>query len=133
MFLRVLRSLGEFRGQSSPATWLYSVTTHYCLNRLRDRRRRRALWNENLADSTSFQPDRVTTDPTALLLMRRRVRETPDERWAQAAIYVYLDGMSHDEAADVLQVSKRTVGNFLERFCKWAAHMDRGPAAVTSG
>jgi RNA polymerase sigma-70 factor (ECF subfamily) len=29
--------------------------------------------------------------------------------------------MSHEEAAEVLGVSKRTVGNLLERFRTWAA------------
>jgi transposase len=28
--------------------------------------------------------------------------------------------MSHEEAAEVLSVSKRTVGNLLERFAGWA-------------
>jgi RNA polymerase sigma-70 factor (ECF subfamily) len=31
-----------------------------------------------------------------------------------------MDGMSHEEAAEVLGVSKRTVGNLLERFQAWA-------------
>jgi transposase len=29
--------------------------------------------------------------------------------------------MSHQEAAEVLGVSKRTVGNLIERFQKWSA------------
>jgi RNA polymerase sigma-70 factor (ECF subfamily) len=35
-------------------------------------------------------------------------------------VYVFLDGMSHEEAAELLGVSKRTVGNLLERFQAWA-------------
>ena len=43
-----------------------------------------------------------------------------DEKQAQAAVYVYLDGMSHEEAAELLGVSKRTVGNLIDRFVAWA-------------
>ena len=39
---------------------------------------------------------------------------------AQAALHVHVDGMSHAEAAKVLGVSRRTVGNLLERFTAWA-------------
>lgn len=38
--------------------------------------------------------------------------------------------MSHDEAAEVLEVSRRTVGYLIERFRQWAAHESRLPAAA---
>jgi RNA polymerase sigma-70 factor (ECF subfamily) len=50
----------------------------------------------------------------------RRLLAEADEQQARAAIYVYLDGMSHEEAAAVLGVSKRTVGNLIDRFLAWA-------------
>jgi RNA polymerase sigma-70 factor (ECF subfamily) len=62
------------------------------------------------------------TDPASpedVLLMRQLLAEA-DERQAAAAVYVLMDGMSHEEAAEVLGVSKRTVGNLLERFQAWA-------------
>jgi RNA polymerase sigma-70 factor, ECF subfamily len=42
-FLRALRSLDTFRGESSLATWLYSITINLCRNVLRSRRRREHL------------------------------------------------------------------------------------------
>ena len=59
------------------------------------------------------------TRPEELVLLRRLL-ETADERQATAAVYVFLDGMSHEEEAALLGVSKRTVGNLLERFQAWA-------------
>jgi RNA polymerase sigma factor (sigma-70 family) len=46
VFIRVLQCYCEFRGESSPMTWLYRITTNLCLNRLRDRRRRSELHQE---------------------------------------------------------------------------------------
>ena len=55
------------------------------------------------------------------LVLIRRLLAAADERQAAAAVYVFLDGMSHEEAAAVLGVSKRTVGNLIERFQAWAS------------
>ena len=50
----------------------------------------------------------------------RTLLQEADEEQAKAAVYVYIDGMSQNEAADLLGVSRRTVGNLLDRFNGWA-------------
>lgn len=115
VFIRVFRGLDGFDGQSQLTTWLYRITTNYCLNRIRDRKRRRELFREN------FQPDDPERPATAadLLLLRRLLGEA-DEEQARVAVYVYMDGMTHEEVAEILGVSRRTVGNVLSRFHAWA-------------
>lgn len=115
VFIRVMRSASSFEGRSGVTTWLYQITTHYCLNLLRDRARRRQLWQENAAPEEA--PGALAA--SELLHLRRLLAEA-DEQQARAAVYVYLDGMSHEEAAEVLGVSKRTVGNLIDRFLAWA-------------
>ena len=118
IFIRAFRSAGSFRQQSQMTTWLYQIATNYCLNLIRDRSRRTALHDEHvapLADDAS-RPEPVRPDDVVLM---RRLLADADERQAAAAVYVFLDGMSHEEAASVLGVSKRTVGNLLERFQEW--------------
>lgn len=119
IFIRAFRAAGSFRQQSQMTTWLYQITTNYCLNLIRDRSRRTALHEEHVApladDASRTEPVR----PDDVVLLRRLLADA-DERQAAAAVYVFLDGMSHEEAASVLGVSKRTVGNLLERFQEWA-------------
>lgn len=115
VFVRVMRSMAQFDGRSSMSTWLYQITTNYCLNQLRDRSRRRELFEQNMIGEEESQQASLTD----LLLLRRLLAEA-DEKQACAAVYVYLDGMSHEEAAELLGVSKRTVGNLIERFLAWA-------------
>ncbi|MFY0528964.1 RNA polymerase sigma factor [Archangium gephyra] len=129
IFIRAFRSAGSFRQQSQMTTWLYQIATNYCLNLIRDRSRRTALHDEHvapLADDAS-RSEQVRPDDVVLL---RRLLADADERQAAAAVYVFLDGMSHDEAASVLGVSKRTVGNLLERFQEWANARTAGGAEV---
>jgi RNA polymerase sigma factor (sigma-70 family) len=50
VFVRVMRSSSQFDGRSSMSTWLYQITTNYCLNQLRDRGRRRQLFEQNMQE-----------------------------------------------------------------------------------
>src|SRR4029079_12546990 len=43
IFVSLIRDPAQFRGASSIATWLYSATTHLCLNKIRDRDNRTRL------------------------------------------------------------------------------------------
>ena len=122
VFVRAVRGMSRFDGRSSMSTWLYQITTNYCLNQLRDRGRRRELFAQNVG--VDIEPSAASTPELVLL---RRLLSEADEQQAQAAVYVYLDGLSHEEAAELLGVSKRTVGNLIERFLSWAKKRTEGP------
>jgi len=118
VFLKILENSRPLQGEARPAGWLYRVTTNHCLNRLRDRTRRKALRERRLAvagDDTAASP---RAEPLVLL---RRLLADADEDCARAAVYVHLDDMSHAEVARLLGVSRRTVGNLVERFRSQAA------------
>jgi RNA polymerase sigma-70 factor (ECF subfamily) len=127
IFVRALRAAQGFRHESQMTTWLYQITTNYCLNLIRDRSRRATLHEERI-------PPREDSTPTAEAHPEERVfirglLARADERQAAAAVYVFVDGMSHEEAASVLGVSKRTVGNLIERFQAWAESQGEEPPA----
>lgn len=117
VFIRAAAALDDFDPRARVSTWLYRITTNYCLNLLRDRGRRRALLDER-ADEAA--PAAVPYDLPKMVQMRRLLAEA-DPREAAAAVAVFVDGMSHAEAAQVLDVSRRTVGNLCDRFVRWAA------------
>jgi RNA polymerase sigma-70 factor, ECF subfamily len=117
VFVRALKSAEGFEHRAGVYTWLSRITTNYCLNLLRDRRRRGELWDQHMAPLPGCFPP--SPRPEALIMMRRLLAEAEPE-CARAAVYVLVDGMSHEEAAQHLEVSRRTVGNLLDRFRNWA-------------
>ena len=117
VFVRAYQGADGFEARASLATWLHRITTHWCLNRIRDRRRRQELWDQKVEP---VEPRASEALSHAEILALRRVLAEADEREARAAICVFLDGMSHEEAAEVLGVSRRTVGNLVERFTAFA-------------
>jgi RNA polymerase sigma-70 factor, ECF subfamily len=117
IFVRVVRTAEKFRGDAQPSTWLYQIATNYCLKLIRDRKRQAELSKEHLSDPEENEARRATSEE---FVQFRKLLKGADPQQAEAAIYVYVDGMSHDEAAELLGVSRRTVGNLLERFSAWA-------------
>src|SRR5262245_12188187 len=104
------RSL-KFEGRSGLGTYLYSATTHMCLNRLRNQRNRRRLRDERASEfELSFDPTR----PDIAAALRQVLAVLPPEE-ARAAIHHYLDGMSHGEIGALLRCSRRRVGDLLGR------------------
>lgn len=95
--------------------WMYRVTTNLCLNRIRDTRRRAALLVTHSGSvptgSTGLSAARVDAARTIA-----RVAERAPERELRAAVYCYVDGMTQEEAADLLGVTSRTIRNLLRRF-----------------
>lgn len=48
IFVRLVAHPEKFEQRSSPATFLYAVTTHACLSRLRDRKNRQRLLDQQV-------------------------------------------------------------------------------------
>lgn len=108
VFASLLRAPDALRNASSIVGWLYQATTHWCLNQLRNRRtgaRLLELRPPPRADAPSPEPMAEVRSLLSLL---------PDEV-AAAVVYHHLDGMTHEEVAELLGCSRRKVGYLLER------------------
>ncbi len=120
VFVRALRAEVMILDGVSPMTWFYRVTTNYCLNALRNQRRRlRAIEREHKEEAAApIAEDRIA--------VREVLAKVPDEL-GQVAIYYYFDQMKQEEIAALLGVSRRTIGNRLEEFRKLARlELDEG-------
>lgn len=110
IFVSLLDKPEQFSEKSSITTWLYSVTTHGCLNRLRNERTRRRILSES-----ALPPSETSNEsPEHAVMLRQELTRLPQEL-AEVAVYHYLDGMTHDEIAGVLNCSRRHVGDLIER------------------
>jgi RNA polymerase sigma factor (sigma-70 family) len=109
VFLSLLAHPSQFSGASSLTTWLYSSTTHACLNRLRNERTRARLLE---AHGPSVPSSKASPDDA--LEVQRLLARLPDEL-ARVAIHYYLDEMTQEEIASMLGCSRKHVGRLLVR------------------
>lgn len=113
VFLRVLRYQDSFRSESSPATWLFKVTTTTCLNRIRTRTRRR----EDLVEqSPAPGPEDTLLDPHELRDLLRHLMAEADELTGACVLYHCADGMTHEEVGALVGLSAAAVRKRIATF-----------------
>lgn len=103
-FLRVMRSIGQFKGQSAFGTWLFTLARSAAIEIARREQRERAARDKagvlRLVPSPSVSPaDRP--DGEIRLAVRRAVAELPGAQ-RDAIVLCELTGLSIREAAEVL-------------------------------
>ncbi len=125
VFLRVFRTLGQFRGQSTLRTWIYRVVVTQASNRRRWWRRRHQSQQVALDQHVAQHGDLADARPFAKPDQVAEQRETAQQVWAaldrlpfdQRTILVLreIDGLSYDEIAGSLNVAVGTVKSRLAR------------------
>jgi RNA polymerase sigma-70 factor, ECF subfamily len=122
VFVRVLRSFSDFRGQASPATWLYRIATNICLNRIRDAKNRDRLAAERFEAPEPAAP--VESWPRDLVV---RVLADFDEATRETVMYAEVEEMSYLEIAEAMRCSaslvRKRMAKFKERAPKRAARL----------
>jgi RNA polymerase sigma-70 factor (ECF subfamily) len=118
-FLRVHRSLASFHGGSSFFTWLYRIVTNLSIDLMRKPAQKRAEWDDTreIKDDAEipFMARLAGSDP--LEVVRRgeiatRIQAALDELppYHRGVIVMReLEGMSYEEMAEAMGVSKGTI------------------------
>ena len=111
VFARALRSLPEFQGTASPATWLMRIATHHCLNELRAAR---AGWREELRRAGEARSHAGVEADKRELLRALLGAAQPEEQ--EMAVLYFVDEMTQAEIAEATGRSLPTVRKRLRGF-----------------
>ncbi|MEO7892553.1 MAG: sigma-70 family RNA polymerase sigma factor [Vicinamibacterales bacterium] len=125
VFLRVFRTLPQFRGQASLRTWIYRIVVTQASNRKRWWRRRRqsqqvaleehvALHGELRESRQASMPDRVLQQVETAGRVHAALDTLPFEQRV-AIVLREIDGLSYEEIAESLGVAVGTVKSRLGR------------------
>jgi RNA polymerase sigma factor (sigma-70 family) len=120
IFMALLREPEVYGGRSSMTTWLYRVTTNMCLNRMRNDKTRQRLLEAHVAPAV-HEAHQESADTWAVA--RQFLDRMPDDL-VRVTIFYSVDGMTHQEIAEVMGCSRRHVGNLLERARAWACSQE---------
>lgn len=113
VFLRLHRYQDSFRGEASPSTWLFKITTTTCLNRMRTKRRRP---EEMMEEPPQGVVEDTALTGAALRDIIERTLDLADETTRACVIYHAVDGMTHDEVGELVGLGGAAVRKRIATF-----------------
>lgn len=122
-FIKAYRNLARFQGSSSFYTWIYRITVNLCIDYLRKSGRVQSVDyddrigrdNSEVDGDGSILPTRLDADPSRSLMRKELIEkmqhalETLSENHRAILLLREVEGLSYEEMAEVLGVSKGTV------------------------
>lgn len=123
VFLKLMTAVGQFRGNSDFATWLYRLVANTCLDGARRARAREArvaaeVLVDTLPGSTSPEQDLVRSQRARLV---QEALSALPPNFRLAILLRYFEDLSYEEMARVLRCSMGTVASRLNRAQKLLA------------
>jgi len=127
VFLRLMGRMEKEIELGAPRRYLYTAATNYCLNRIRDRKPMADLCDfPELATSESDDPARLAELRAYISLTLEGLTETE-----RLVLYMYYgDGMTQEEIAEAVDLSRKTVLEMLARL-KETLRLSREAEAVS--
>ncbi len=122
-FARVIQHWETFRQEASPLTWMYRISSNYCLNQLRNRKRadRNSLtWQTDLGPAIEGSGGQDRWECAHIV---RALLDDADDETRRVMVALYFDDMSLREAAVAVGLSVPTVRKRAQRFFKRARRL----------
>lgn len=124
-FIRAYKHLAKVKDVKEALPWIYNIATHYCLNVVRDSRRRAEPVGE-LPERAGAHAEESFGERDFLL----RLLDQVDEKVRVVAWLHHMEGLDQGEVARVLGVSRRTVVYRLTELAEVAARLRAGGSHI---
>lgn len=126
VFCQFWRGRKKFRGDSSTFTFLYRIATNLSIDRLR--RRTTAGVSVSLDESRDGQDTRGPGERVEAATQLAALTEGLDAETITIAVMSHVDGLTQDEIAESLDLSRRTIGKKLKKFLEHTRRRASGAA-----
>jgi len=125
VFIKVYRSLSQFKGRSSFSTWIYSITKNVCYDELRKRKNKKVVYiDEDIKyDNNEIQrqvedgrpqPDEIAEKNEIKRIVHEAIMELSYEH-REAIVLRDIQGFSYEEISKLLKCPEGTVKSRINR------------------
>lgn len=121
VFVKVYRSIGNFRGDSSLSTWIYRIAKNVCMDFLRKRKEPSLSIDEEKDDGPKLEIEDNSKSPEQIAEKNEISRmvwsavEKLDDKSRMIITMFDFEGLSYDEISAALEVPVGTVKSRLNR------------------
>ena len=113
-FLKVQRSVGSFRGQSSFVTWTFRILVNTCYDARRSRLRKKEVAAEEEREDAVPRPEprAASAHPTLRMALERALAKLTRHQRDVFLLYE-VEGFRHAEISEMLEISEAASKNTL--------------------
>lgn len=111
VFIRILRSIDKFRGESSLSTWIYRIATNESLRLLNERKNERVIATEDVQEELMSKlkaSDYVDYENEMLVKFQEAILSLPEKQRLVFNLR-YYDELEYDEIAHILDAKVDTL------------------------
>ncbi len=124
VFLKLMTSITQYRGDASFSTWIYRVVVNACTDASRRHKGGDSALLERLPERRPSQHDAYAREQT-VEQVQKAVAQLP-EKFRIAVLLRYFDELSYEQMAEALNCSLGTVASRLSRGHKMLAERLKG-------
>jgi RNA polymerase sigma-70 factor (ECF subfamily) len=127
IFLKVMTSIGQFRGEAAFSTWLYRLVVNACLDAARSRKSDAVIADRSRIEAVAAPGSHEEDYARAQMAdsVRRAVSGLPP-KFRIAVLLRYFEDLSYEQMAAALECSTGTVASRLSRGHKILADRLKG-------
>ncbi|MFC1539077.1 RNA polymerase sigma factor [Candidatus Latescibacterota bacterium] len=107
IFIKIFKSIGEFRGDSALFTWIYRITMNTCVEFLRKKEKYK---KEDPLDEMEYRPElSYETEDSGSFnrIVEQEIKKLP-EGYRKVFILYAVEGFKHKEITEILNISEGT-------------------------
>ena len=118
VFIKIFESIHSFRAESSLATWIYRISVHKALDRLRKKKTREKLavvflWIKE-PEEIFYHPGVMLDRKEKAALLFIAIRQLPEKQQV-AFTLVKVQGMSYEEVSAIMSQSVKSIESLISR------------------
>ena len=128
VFIKIFRSLDQFRGESGLSTWIYRITVNLSMNYLRDQKKHRNTQSldyqsdgngskrpiSEIIQGKQVAPDKELENKDRAKFLHMALDSLPENQ-RKAFVLSKYDDLSYKKIAEVLEISISSVESLLFR------------------
>jgi RNA polymerase sigma-70 factor (ECF subfamily) len=133
VFVRIYRSLGKFRGESTFKTWLYTVAVNVARSHHSRRTRQQPVWGDSGADETRpFDPPDASADVESTLVRREAIERALGDLPEELREAVTLRDVHGLEYRDIAEATGAPMGTVESRIFRARQRLRRALAPLVA-
>lgn len=119
VFMKLYESIDHFRGESSLSTWIYRISVHKALDKLRSAKTKRRFavfvpWIQAEPEEPFYHPGLMLDKKENGAVLFKAIQKLPSNQQI-AFTLIKVQGMNYEEVSQIMKISVKAIESLISR------------------